>query len=280
MSRLSPNGFLEAAGRRLEYRWIEPDAAGFPALVLLHEGLGCVAMWKDFPERLAARTGCGVFAYSRAGYGGSDAVPVPRPLHYMHDEGSTVLPAVLEAAGLDDVVLLGHSDGASISIIYAGGAKDGRARGLILLAPHVFNEQLSVDSICAARTAFENTGLRARLARYHGDNVDCAFWGWNRVWLDPGFRHWNIEEHLPHIRVPVLVIQGESDEYGTLAQVEAIRRRVPAPVEVRLLPDCRHSPHRDRAEETLDAVTRFVAALERAAVGREAQCPTAYTRRA
>lgn len=259
MSDLSSADRLAVDGVRLEYRRVAPSAADRPNLVMLHEGLGCVGMWKDFPVRVAEATGCGVFVYSRAGYGASDPVAVPRPLTYMHDEGLNVLPRVLDEAGIDDAILFGHSDGASISLINAGGVDDPRVRGVIAAAPHVFNEQACVASIRAARTAFEAGPLRDGLARYHGDNVDCAFRGWNRAWLDPDFWHWNIEQFLPGIRVPVLVIQGEDDEYGTLAQVEAIRRQVTAPMTVRLLADCRHSPHRDQPEATLDAVTRFVA---------------------
>ncbi|HYH19741.1 MAG TPA: alpha/beta hydrolase [Azospirillum sp.] len=254
-------GFLDVAGARLEYRWIAPARTGRPTLVFLHEGLGCVALWKDFPDRVAAATGCGALVYSRAGYGRSSPVPVPRPLRYMHDEGLEVLPALLDQLDLRDVVLVGHSDGASIALIRAGNDRGGRLSGAVVMAPHVFNEDVSVASIAKAAEAYRDGDLRSRLRRLHGDNVDCAFWGWNRAWLDPGFRAWNIEEHLPGIRVPVLAIQGSDDEYGTAAQVEAIEAKAGGPVEVLMLDGCGHSPHRDQPEATLAAIRDFVGAI-------------------
>lgn len=239
--------------------------AGAPTLVLLHEGLGCVRMWRDFPERLAQATGCGVFVYSRAGYGGSDAIELPRPLDYMEHEAQHVLPEVLAAAGLDAPVLFGHSDGGSIALLYASHAARNPAlpacRGLILEAPHVFCEEVSVQSIARARDAYEHGDLRARLQRHHQVNVDVAFWGWNRAWLDPGFRAWNIERSLPGVRVPVLLIQGEEDEYGTAAQLRAIERGTAAPVETHLLAACGHAPHREKPEQTLSLSADFVARL-------------------
>ncbi|HXH03670.1 MAG TPA: alpha/beta hydrolase [Candidatus Competibacteraceae bacterium] len=258
MSISQTQGFFDIDGVRLEYRWFGPWPEAAPTLVFLHEGLGCVALWKDFPERVAEATDCRVLVYSRQGYGRSDPIPVPRPLTYMHEEGLSILPKVLDAAGLKEVILVGHSDGGSIALIHAGGVRDPRVQALALMAPHVFNEELCVGSIRLAKEAYEQGRLRQQLARYHGDNVDCAFWGWNRAWLDPGFWHWNIEEYLPGIAVPVLLIQGENDEYGTLRQVEAIRDRVSGPVEILMLPNCGHSPHRDQPEATLEAITRFV----------------------
>ncbi|HEY5765143.1 MAG TPA: alpha/beta hydrolase [Candidatus Deferrimicrobiaceae bacterium] len=229
--------------------------------MLLHEGLGCVAMWRDFPARLAARTGCGVLAYSRLGYGGSDPCDLPRPLDYMHTEGRTVLTALLDAAGVRDCVVVGHSDGGSIALIHAGDTPAEPVRGVVTFAAHVFCEELSVRSIAAARDAYTEGDLRARLARYHGANVDCAFWGWNRAWLDPGFLAWNIEEHLPAVAVPALVVQGADDPYGTLRQVEAIERQSGGPVRRCILDRCGHSPHRDRRDETLSAMAAFVREL-------------------
>ena len=251
-------GFLSVGSTRLEMVWHGPGPDQAPSLVLLHEGLGCVAMWKEFPRRLAEATGCGVLVYSRAGYGRSDPCDLPRPLRYMHDEGLSVLPQVLTAAGVRDCILVGHSDGGSIALVYAGGAEAVPLRGVITLAAHVFCEELSVRSISAAREAYLHGDLRTRLARFHGDNVDCAFWGWNRAWLDPEFRHWNLVEYLPSIRAPVFAVQGTGDEYGTLAQVEAIAEHSGAPAEVLLLPDCRHAPHRDQPEATLSAMSCFV----------------------
>lgn len=244
--------------RRLEYLRIPAPQAQRPALVLLHEGLGCVALWKDFPERLAAATGCGVLVYSRAGYGRSDPVQLPRPLDYMQIEGLRVVSRVLDAAGIEQAFLIGHSDGGSIALVNAGGVRDRRVSGLVLLAPHVFNEPRCVASIRQAKIAYQTAGLRAKLARFHGANVDCAFWGWNRAWLDPDFMHWNIEAYLPGVRVPALLIQGEDDEYGTLVQLDAIERQVSGPVERSVLPDCGHSPHRDQPQATLAAITTFV----------------------
>ncbi len=254
-------GFLDLPGGRVEYADHGARHDDAPVLVLLHEGLGCVALWKDFPSVLAAATGCRVFAYSRLGYGASDPVPLPRPLTYMHDEGLHVLPAVLDAVGVGRCVLVGHSDGASIAIVHAGGVSDARVRGLVLMAPHVFNETLSVSSIEKARDAYDR-GLREKLARYHGDNVDCAFRGWNDAWLDPGFLDWNIEEFLPGIDVQALVIQGRDDEYGTLAQVEAIEQQSGGKVATCLLDHCGHSPHRDQLNATRDAIAAFVASVD------------------
>lgn len=254
-------GFLDVAGSRLEYRWIAPTVQGRPTLVFLHEGLGCVALWKDFPAAVVAATGCGALIYSRVGYGKSDPVSVPRPLTYMHAEGLEVLPALLETLDLRNVVLVGHSDGGSISIIHAGSGRAERVKGVALLAPHVFNEEMCVASIRQAADAYRNTDLRAKLARLHGDNVDCAFWGWNEAWLDPDFMKWNIEEYLPGIRVPVLVIQGADDEYGSHRQWEAIRDQSGGPVTVTVLDACGHSPHRDQREATLKALTEFIAPI-------------------
>lgn len=254
--RWEPPASIVAAGRRLECAWHGPPPDEAPTLVFLHEGLGSVSTWRDFPRDVAAATGCGALVYSRWGYGRSDAVTLPRPLRYMHDEGLVALPEVLAAATVRDAILVGHSDGASIAIVCAGSVA-ARVRALVLEAPHVFCEDVSVNSIAAAADAYRTTDLRARLARHHAD-VDGAFWGWNRAWLDPGFRAWNIEEYLPGVRVPALVIQGEDDEYGTIAQVEAIERGSGARVERLLLAKCGHAPHRDRRAETLDAIVRFV----------------------
>ncbi len=255
------SGFFEVNDTSLEFRSLGPPPGEAPTLILLHEGLGCVSLWKDFPEQVAAATGCGVLAYSRAGYGRSTPCPLPRPLSFMHTEGLAVLPRVLDAAGVQEAVLVGHSDGASIALIHAGGARDARLRGLVLMAPHVFVEDLTIDSIRAAREAYEKTDLRERLSRYHGENVDCAFMGWNRAWLDPRFRDWNLERFLPEIAVPVLLLQGEDDNYGTLRQLETIDRRLPEGAEILLLPECGHSPFRDQPEATLQAIARFVARL-------------------
>jgi pimeloyl-ACP methyl ester carboxylesterase len=261
LSPLAAEGHLDVEGARLEYRFLPPAAPGRPALVLLHEGLGSVALWRDFPDRLAAGTGAGVLVYSRAGYGRSSSVALPRPLTYMHDEGLRILPRVLDAAALPRVVLVGHSDGGSIALVHAGGADPGgRVAGVVALAPHVLCEELSVRSIREARDAYQAGDLRAKLARYH-DDVDVAFWGWNRAWLDPDFERWNIEEYLPRIRVPVLVLQGREDPYGTAEQLRRIERGCGARARTVLLDACGHSPHRDQRERTLAAIGAFVAEL-------------------
>ena len=248
---------LEVQGRGVEHARIPGRE---PTLVFLHEGLGSTKQWRSFPQEIAAATGHGAFVYSRLGYGASDPVPLPRPLTYMQDEAKDFLPAVLDAAGLASVILVGHSDGASIALVHA--ALDGgrRVRALVLEAPHVFVEDLSVASIAKAREAYEEGDLRERLAKYH-DHVDVAFWGWNRAWLDPAFRAWNLESYLPEIRVPILVLQGEDDPYGTRAQVDAIARQAGGPVEVVMLPRCAHTPHREAHAATRDAIVCFVRAI-------------------
>lgn len=259
---------LHAGGHDLEYAWIGPPPETAPTLVFLHEGLGCVSMWRDFPARAAAATGWGALVYSRWGYGRSDAIAEARPVCYMHDEGLTTLPEVLAAAQVRDAVLVGHSDGGSIALIFAGAADAVRAsgarlRGVVTLAAHVFNEEISVRSIAAARTAYETTDLAERLRRHHGDNTEGAFRGWNDVWLHPDFLAWNIEEYLPCITAPVLAIQGAGDEYGTERQLAAIADGVAGPVETLMLPTCGHAAFRDQPEATLAAIARFIEALPR-----------------
>jgi len=229
-----------------------------PTLVFLHEGLGSAAQWRDFPDKLAQSTGCGAFIYSRRGYGGSDPVALPRPVSYMHDEAA-FLAQLLEMEGISDPVPVGHSDGASIALIHAFSQRSPLPRRAVVMAPHVFVEEISVRSIAAARTAWETTDLRERLKRWHGENVDCAFLGWNGAWLDPAFRDWSIESGLPGIRCPLLVIQGEDDEYGTLEQVWRIEEGSGGPVQTLVLPACGHAPQRDQPERTLEAIAAFVA---------------------
>ena len=251
---------------RLEYRWWGARDGSDPVLVLLHEGLGCVEMWRDFPALLHRRTGLPVFAWSRAGYGGSDPAVLPRRIDYMHVEGRDAVGAVLDAAGIEEAVLVGHSDGASIALVHAGThaqPSNSRIRALVLLAPHVFCEDVSIASIRAAGDAYRDGGLRERLARYHGNQVDAAFFGWHDAWLRPEFRQWSIEEFLPDITVPVLLIQGAQDAYGSAAQLDAIESGVAGPVTRSWLDGCGHAPHRERPEETFDAVEAFVRRLTR-----------------
>ncbi len=247
--------FAHVGGHRLEYDRIETAASNRPTLVLLHEGLGSVAMWRDFPGRLAHATGCNALVYSRHGYGNSDPLTTPRTVRYMHDEALVVLPELLDALAIERPILVGHSDGGSIALIHAGSAIR-PVTAVVTMAAHVLVEDISVASIAAAKMAFETTDLRAKLARYHAD-VDSAFWGWNRIWLDPDFRAWNIEAYLPGISCPVLAIQGEDDEYGTMEQMRRIGAQV-RDVELVELEDCRHSPHKDQPEAVLDVITRFV----------------------
>ncbi len=231
-----------------------------PTLVLLHEGLGCVALWKDFPAALAARSGLAVFTYSRAGYGASTPAALPRPLDFHTREALEVLPRVLDAAGIGDCILVGHSDGASIALVYAGAVADPRVRGVVALAPHVLTEAKGVANIAAVNAQYAAGGLRERLRRYHGDNVDCAFRGWADTWLAPGFAQWSIERHLPGITVPVLTIRGDDDPYNTPCHVERIAARVRGPVTRLDLPECGHAPHAERPQAVLDAVAAFTAA--------------------
>jgi pimeloyl-ACP methyl ester carboxylesterase len=214
-------------------------------------------MWRDFPDRVASATGCGALVYSRLGYGASDRVRGPRSLRFMHDEALDVLPAVIEHFKLQEVILFGHSDGASIAIIYAGSHRR-RVRGLVLEAPHVFVESICVESIRRIAQEYETTRLRERLARYHGGNADSMFRTWTDVWLRPEFRQWNIEEYLPAITSPVLVVQCDGDEYGTVRQVDAVVTQVSGPARSLMLARCGHSPHSDQPDEVLEAVRRFV----------------------
>lgn len=257
--------FIQVAGHRLEYRWIQPRAAtsagGRPVLVFLHEGLGSVALWKGFPDSVADATGCSTLVYSRYGYGQSERLRQARAVDYMHREALEVLPALLDALSIRAPVLIGHSDGASIALIYAG-AGGREVRAVVAMAPHVFVEEVSITSIAAAKIAFETTDLPARLGRYH-DDVESAFRGWNDIWLHPDFRTWNIESCLAGIRCPVLLIQGEDDEYGTLAQLDAIARGVGAGAQIVTFAGCRHSPHVDQRDATLHAIEAFVRALPR-----------------
>ena len=249
---------VDWAGRpvRIEYRRVGEAAAG-PVVVFLHEGLGSVAMWKDFPDRFCERVGLPGLVYSRPGYGRS----TPRPAaerwapDFLHRQADEVLPPFLAAVGVERPWLFGHSDGGSIALLHAARHP---VAGAVVVAPHVFVEPVSVESIEKARHAYATTDLRDRLARYH-DDPDSAFLGWNGIWLDPAFRDWNIEAELAAIACPLLAVQGEDDEYGSLAQIERIRARRLS-TELVVLPACGHSPHRDRPEALLDAAARFVRA--------------------
>lgn len=250
-------GFLTAGGKALEYRCFGPAPGDAPTLVLLHEGLGCAALWRDFPQRLAQATGCGVFVYSRQGYGASDAADLPRPLDYMTREALEVLPKVLDAFGFQKGALIGHSDGASIAAIHAGTVRDTRVTAAVLIAPHFFTEAMGLAAIKTAREAFETGDLAAKLGKYHRD-VECAFRGWNDSWLHPDFAAWNVEDVLDTVPVPILAIQGSEDAYGTAAQVEVIAARSPSPVEVRMLEGAGHAPQLEQPEVVVGAIGQFL----------------------
>jgi pimeloyl-ACP methyl ester carboxylesterase len=245
---------MKVGGVELECEQIAGDE---PALVFLHEGLGSVALWRDFPARLASATGRRALIYSRAGHGQSDVPSLPRTPRFMHEEALEVLPELLRVAGIENPVLVGHSDGGSIALIHASAHP---VSGLVLLAPHVFVEDLSVTSIEESRETFETTDLRERMGRYHRD-AERTFRLWNDIWLAPEFRSWNIEDVLGAVTAPVLLIQGEHDQYGTLAQIDAIERGVRGPVDRAVL-DCRHAPQVEAPEETLVAATAFILGLE------------------
>jgi pimeloyl-ACP methyl ester carboxylesterase len=250
-------------GQRYEAAWWGPGPEEAPTLVLLHEGLGCVALWRDFPAKLQQATGFGVFAYSRLGYGQSGSITLPRPLDYMHQEAQEVLPRVLDAAGIRRTVLVGHSDGASIALIYAGSFQDPRMRGIALMAPHVMVEPFCLGEIERARDRYLTGDLKPRLAKYHR-NVDAAFLGWNGAWLDPGFpAALELQPEIAHVRVPILVVQGEADPYGTLEHLRIIERETYCPVDSLVLPGIGHSPHLEAPGPTLEAVAEFATRIFR-----------------
>ncbi len=250
---------VEAAGRSLNYEWIGSEGRK-PALVFLHEGLGSIPQWRNFPAKVARATGCRALVYDRYGYGQSEVLKEERRnVSFMHDEALGALPSVLSNLGIENPILVGHSDGASIALIYAGAGH--AARGVAAMAPHVFIEPICLSSIAKAKRTFETTDLPAKLGRYHRD-ARKTFYGWADVWLDPEFERWDIrEEYLPKVRCPVLAIQGHDDEYGTMAQLDEIERRVAGRCELVKLADCGHSPFRDQPEKTLSALVSFIEKL-------------------
>jgi pimeloyl-ACP methyl ester carboxylesterase len=251
--------FAAIDGRCIEYAAIPGDAASAPTLVFLHEGLGSVALWRDFPRKVATRLRTPALVYSRFGYGASDGLLAKRTPRFMHEEALDVLPALLDQLGIERPILVGHSDGASIALIHA--ASMGRpVRALVCLAPHVFVEPITVQAIAKTRQTYIETDLRQRLAKYH-KQVDDAFLGWADIWLEPEFLAWSIEDLLPRIAQPLLLIQGRDDEYGTLAQLDRIEARVKGPTTRIVLADCGHSPHRDQEAAVVDALVAFVGGL-------------------
>ena len=258
--RATQYSIVRIDGYSLEHRWIGPPPGDRPTLVFLHEGLGSVSLWRDFPDGLCERTGCSGLVYSRAGHGASDPRLDARSPCFMHHEALVVLPQVLQACQVQDAILVGHSDGASIAIIATGlGAI--APRGLILEAPHLFVEEPTIDSIRRTADRYRSTDLRDRLARHHGANVDALFEDWTRVWLSPEFASWNIEACVKGMNRPTLVIQGQDDEYGTPEQVKAIAGALGENCEVLMLADCRHTPHADQRAPVEDAMVRFIGRL-------------------
>ncbi len=252
---------VDAMGRdmTIECQWIAPERTGSDLLVFLHEGLGSVSMWKDWPAQVCAAARCRGLVFSRYGYGSSTPRPHGEkwPVGFMHEQARDALPALFQALGLADErpVLFGHSDGGSIALLYAAMYPD-RVKAIAVAAPHIFVEDITISNIEQARDAYLNTDLPQKLGRYHQD-PDSAFWGWNDIWLNPEFRAWNIESYLDKIKCPVLAIQGEGDEYGTLEQIRGIQRLAPQ-TELCIIPDCGHSPHRDQPATVIDAVSAFL----------------------
>jgi pimeloyl-ACP methyl ester carboxylesterase len=253
---------VQAAGRALNYEWVGSEGRDKPVLVFLHEGLGSIRQWRDFPARVADATGCRALVYDRYGYGQSDVLQeARRDIRFMHDEALKSLPQILSSLKIENPILLGHSDGASIALIHAGAGHPVRA--VAAMAPHVFIEPVCIDSIRKATASFESTDLPARLGKYHRD-ARKTFYGWADVWLDPSFESWDIRgEYLPSVRCPVLGIQGRDDEYGTMAQLDEIERRVSGPRELLKLENCGHAPFRDQPEQTLSSVNEFIKKLNR-----------------
>jgi pimeloyl-ACP methyl ester carboxylesterase len=241
----------------IEYTWVGHAQPDLPVLVFLHEGLGSLAMWKDFPHQLCVAAGLRGLVYSRPGYGQSSprAATEKWPVGFMHTQARVVLPALLDSLEVKTPLLFGHSDGGSIALIYAASFPR-QIGGIVVMAPHIFVEDISVESIAKTKQVYETTDLKSKLARYHGD-VDSAFWGWNDIWLNPAFRSWNIQALLPQITCPVLAIQGRGDEYGTLAQIEGIAAAAPH-TRLVVLEDCGHSPHRDQTAAVIRETTQFL----------------------
>ncbi len=258
----APQTPLIVGGKRLEYSCFGPPPDQAPTVVMLHEGLGCVALWRDVPQKLAQQTGIGVFVYSRQGYGQSDPADLPRSLDFMTEEAVEVLPEVLAQIGFQQGILLGHSDGATIAAIYAGSVLDHRVRGLVLMAPHFFTEDMGLAAIQATAEEFEAGDLSTRMAKYHR-NPENAFRSWSGTWLEPGFKSWNVSEVIDYWRIPTLAIQGREDEYGTLAQIHEIESRTYSPVDTLIVDNCGHAPHIERPDVVLPEIVEFAERLAR-----------------
>ena len=253
---------LYAAGHRLSALFLTPGEtpADSPVLVFLHEGLGSIGQWRDFPDAVCAATGCPALIYDRWGYGGSDPLTAPRKPHYLHDEALISLPEILKQCGIERPIFIGHSDGGSIALIYTGTYPE-RVLGIITEAAHVFVEDVTVEGIRRAVEVYERTDLKTRLAKFHGSNTDSMFHGWADTWLSPDFRNWNIEEYLPAITCPVLASQGKEDEYGTPAQIAAIAGKVSGPATACMIENCGHIPHIQAREKVLAKMVSFIRSL-------------------
>ncbi|WP_340151069.1 alpha/beta hydrolase [uncultured Sneathiella sp.] len=259
MTLTAVDEIVTISGVRIETRIIGDFDPQKPVLIFLHEGLGCVALWRDFPERLCERLGLSGLVYSRAGYGGSDPCELPRPLDYMECEAKRTLPHLIEHFGISRFCLVGHSDGASIALIYSGLTSLPAPEAMIVMAPHVFCEDISIRGIETAQRLYEAGDLRVKLEKFHGSNTECAFYGWHDAWLNPRFRDWNIEKFLPGIAAPALAIQGLSDNFGTVAQIESIENAVAGPFEKFFLSDCGHNPWQEKPQDVLLRIETFIA---------------------
>ena len=264
-SRISTEDFfVRAAGHKLRVRRLTHQANdgqdSRPTLVFLHEGLGSIEMWRDFPEVLLKKTGCNGLVYDRWGHGKSDPIDVQRTLRYIHDEALDSLPEVLENSGVEDTILIGHSEGGSIALIFAA-EHPGSVRGLITEAAHVFVEEITLEGIREAVIAYQTTELKEKLTRYHYSNTEAIFQAWSETWLSPEFKHWNIEDCLSKINCPLLVIQGQEDPYATETQVESIAGRVAGPATPLLIPDCAHIPHKEATDRVIKEMTEFILKL-------------------
>lgn len=255
------SGFTLVNGTPIEWSWIGPPPEAAPTLVFLHEALGCVDAWRDFPAELAARLGFGAFSYSRAGFGRSGPGVLPLPLDYHRREALDGLPQLLDQAGIRQAVLVGHSDGGTMALLHAGTAQDPRVRALVTIAAHVFNEDMTIDGIEAAKRDY-HTEFKPRLTRYHGNKASAVFWGWSDIWLSPAFRNWTITQVLAGITQPLLAVQGADDRYGTLAQVDTIVGHVAGPAARLVMPACGHVPHLEKKGELIDAIAGFLGGLK------------------
>lgn len=249
--------FLKLNSKKIEIQWHEKGEKNKPTLIFLHEGLGCVRMWKDFPQKVSQKTGCPALVFSRLGYGNSDPCPLPWKINFMHKQALRILPEIIKKADIKTYILVGHSDGGSIGIIFSGSPCAKGLKGLITQAAHVFCEQKTVESIRQAKINYEHQDLRQLLEKYHGENTENAFRGWNDVWLAPKFINWNIEKYLTRIDIPMLAIQGKDDQYGTIKQIESIKNHVKH-VKPYLVDDCGHSPHLEQQKIVLNIMAEFI----------------------